>query len=122
MTTPYQQDVIAWANEQAALLRAGRFAEINLEQIAEEIEDVGKSEQRELANRMALYAARIPSLTDFLQNKVGKIESFPRMIFDDSHHDPQIQLAIFMHQDITEAHHCLKRRHHLHADQTAPLQ
>ena len=59
MTTPYQQDVIAWANEQAALLRAGRFAEIDLEQIAEEIADVGKSEQRELANRMAVLLAHL---------------------------------------------------------------
>lgn len=50
----YNQDVVLWANEQAALLRAGRFAELDIANIAEEIEDVGKSEQRELANRMAI--------------------------------------------------------------------
>jgi Domain of unknown function DUF29 len=52
MTIHYQQDVVAWANEQAALLRAGQFTELDLEQIAEEIVDVGRSEQRELENRL----------------------------------------------------------------------
>lgn len=50
----YDTDVVAWAREQAQLLRAGRFDAIDIEHIAEEIEDVGKSEQRELANRMAV--------------------------------------------------------------------
>ena len=59
MSTPYETDVIAWANEQAALLRGGRLAEIDVEHIAEEIEDVGKSEQRELASRMSLLLAHL---------------------------------------------------------------
>lgn len=50
---PYDKDIVAWANEQAQLLRARRFDLLDIEHIAEEIEDVGKSEQRELANRMA---------------------------------------------------------------------
>jgi hypothetical protein len=49
----YDSDIIAWAQQQAALLRAGRFQELDIEHLAEEIEDVGKSEQRELASRMA---------------------------------------------------------------------
>ena len=50
----YEHDVIAWANEQARCLRAGEFDRLDLEHLAEEIEDVGKSEQRELASRMAV--------------------------------------------------------------------
>lgn len=42
MGTPYETDVIAWAKEQAALLWYGRFSEIDIARIAEEIEDVGK--------------------------------------------------------------------------------
>jgi len=53
MTTSYETDVVAWANEQAQLLRAGRFDLLDIENIAEEIEDVGKAEQRELRSRMA---------------------------------------------------------------------
>jgi Domain of unknown function DUF29 len=55
----YETDVVAWANEQARLIRAGRFDLLDLEHIAEEIEDVGKSEQRELASRMAVLLAHL---------------------------------------------------------------
>ena len=49
----YDQDVVAWSVEQARLLRAGLFDQLDIEHIADEIEDVGKSEARELASRMA---------------------------------------------------------------------
>lgn len=55
----YDQDIVAWAAEQAKLLRAGRFDLLDIEHIAEEIEDVGKSEQNELAHRMALLLAHL---------------------------------------------------------------
>ena len=59
MNTSYETDVVAWASEQARLIRAGRFDQLDLAHIAEEIEDVGKSEQRELASRMAMLLAHI---------------------------------------------------------------
>jgi hypothetical protein len=59
MSTDYQYDIVAWANEQAALLRAGHFSSLDIEHLAEEIEDVGKSEQRELLNRMAVLLAHL---------------------------------------------------------------
>ena len=52
-STPYESDVVAWANEQSALIRAGQFDKLDLVHVAEEIADVGKSEQTELAKRMA---------------------------------------------------------------------
>jgi hypothetical protein len=59
MGTPYETDIIAWANEQAELLRSGRLSELDIDHLAEEIEDVGKSEQRELASRLALLLAHL---------------------------------------------------------------
>ena len=59
MTVGYDQDVLAWAAEQARLLRAGRFDQLDIEHIADEIEDVGKSEKRELASRMAVLLAHL---------------------------------------------------------------
>ena len=59
MKTSYESDVVAWASEQARLIRAGRFDLLDREHIAEEIEDVGKSEQRELASRMAVLLAHL---------------------------------------------------------------
>ncbi len=58
-TNTYHGDIIAWANEQAQLLRAGLFSQLDIEHLAEEIEDVGKSEQRELENRMAVLLAHL---------------------------------------------------------------
>jgi hypothetical protein len=55
----YDQDVLAWATQQARLLRAGAFDPLDLEPIADEIEDVGKGEKRELANRMAVFLAHL---------------------------------------------------------------
>ena len=48
----YDEDFYAWANEQAALLRSGRLAEADIAHIAEEIESMGKTEKRELINRL----------------------------------------------------------------------
>jgi hypothetical protein len=59
MQATYDTDVVAWANEQAALLRSGRFSELDIEHIADEVEDVGKSEQRELVSRMAILLAHL---------------------------------------------------------------
>ena len=55
----YDADIIAWANEQARLLREGQFSKLDIEHIAEEIEDVGKSEKRELRNSMAVLLAHL---------------------------------------------------------------
>jgi len=58
-TVNYETDVVAWANEQAWLVRNKKFELLDIEHIAEEIEDVGKSEQRELASRMAVLIAHL---------------------------------------------------------------
>ncbi|RBP09268.1 uncharacterized protein DUF29 [Roseiarcus fermentans] len=57
--TDYDKDVLLWSQEQAKLLRAGRFAELDVDHLADEIEDVGKSEKRELASRMAVLLAHL---------------------------------------------------------------
>lgn len=59
MGTTYENDVIAWAKEQAGLLRSGQWSSIDIEHIAEEILDVGKSEQRELESRMAVLLSHL---------------------------------------------------------------
>lgn len=59
MSTRYETDVVAWAREQAHFLRSGNFSALDLQHLAEEIEDVGKSEQRELASRMTVLLAHL---------------------------------------------------------------
>jgi hypothetical protein len=48
------QDFYAWANEQAALLRAGNLWAADIEHIAEEIESMGKTGKRDLVNRLTV--------------------------------------------------------------------
>jgi hypothetical protein len=55
----YHQDIIAWAAEQAHLLRTKSFSSLDIEHVADEIEDVGKSEQRELMSRMTVLLAHL---------------------------------------------------------------
>ena len=52
--TLYDRDFYAWANTQAELLRAGRLSEADLDNIAEEIESMGRSEKRELVSRLTV--------------------------------------------------------------------
>ena len=54
MSATYDTDFYAWANEQAALLRSGNLSAADIENIAEEIESMGKSEKRELVNRLTV--------------------------------------------------------------------
>lgn len=54
MSTLYDRDFYAWAKEQATLLRAGDVAAADIEHIAEEIESMGRTEKRELVNRLAV--------------------------------------------------------------------
>jgi hypothetical protein len=42
----YEQDYYAWTEQQAALLRAGRFTELDLAHLIEEVEDMGRSQRQ----------------------------------------------------------------------------
>jgi hypothetical protein len=47
----YDDDFFAWTQEQARLLRIGRLTDADIENIAEEIESLGKRVRRELRSR-----------------------------------------------------------------------
>lgn len=48
----YDEDFALWSAEQAALIRAGKFDRIDLENVAEEIESLGKSDKRQIRSRL----------------------------------------------------------------------
>ncbi len=58
----YDHDFVEWTRSNAALLRAGRFDEIDFEHIAEEIEDMGASHERELGSRLRVLLAHLLKL------------------------------------------------------------
>ncbi|TAK72020.1 MAG: DUF29 domain-containing protein [Gammaproteobacteria bacterium] len=55
----YEKDFYAWIIHNAQLLREGRVSEIDVENIAEEMESMGKSEKRALASRLAVLMAHL---------------------------------------------------------------
>jgi Domain of unknown function DUF29 len=48
----YERDIYAWSKAQADLLRAGRFADLDLEHLIEEVADLGESLKRSVRNRV----------------------------------------------------------------------
>ena len=54
MSDLYERDFHAWAGEQADLLREGRLSAADVAHIAEELEDLGRSQRSELTSRLAV--------------------------------------------------------------------
>lgn len=57
--TSYESDYARWCAEQGALLREGRFDALDRENLAEEIESLGRSDRREIENRLKVLLAHL---------------------------------------------------------------
>jgi hypothetical protein len=57
--TLYAEDFYLWTQQQAALLRTGKWQELDYENLAEEIESVGRCEKRELGNRLEVLLTHL---------------------------------------------------------------
>ncbi len=57
--TNYNSDFYGWTQEQAALLKAGRLNEIDIENLIEEVETMGRSEKRELNSRLTVLLVHL---------------------------------------------------------------
>jgi hypothetical protein len=55
----YDEDFFEWTRRTAALLRAGQLPQAGIEHIAEEIEDMGKRDGKELNSRMQVLLAHL---------------------------------------------------------------
>ena len=55
----YEEDFVLWLEHQAELLRQGRVAELDLENLAEEVESIGRSDKREVQNRLIVLLAHL---------------------------------------------------------------
>jgi Domain of unknown function DUF29 len=59
MSDRYDTDFFAWTQRQAAALAAGKAAELDWLNLAEEIESLGKSDLRQLENRLAVLVRHL---------------------------------------------------------------
>ena len=55
----YEEDFVRWLEHQAELLRQGRVHELDLGNLAEEVESIGRSDKREVQNRLAVLLAHL---------------------------------------------------------------
>lgn len=55
----YDTDYAQWAQRNAELLRAGRFAELDIDHLLEELSDMSKNERHELESRLLVLIAHL---------------------------------------------------------------
>ncbi|MFS8804246.1 DUF29 domain-containing protein [Synechococcus sp. R55.6] len=55
----YDRDFYAWTQEQAALLRSGQWDRLDIPNLVEEIEALGRQERRELVNRLGILVGHL---------------------------------------------------------------
>ena len=53
----YEKDLLAWTQQQSELIRQGRWQEVDLGHLIEELEDMGKSNHRELESQLVVLLA-----------------------------------------------------------------
>lgn len=57
--TSYNTDFYAWTKEQAQRLKAGQWAQLDIENLVEEIESLGKQERQQLINRLGVLLGHL---------------------------------------------------------------
>jgi Domain of unknown function DUF29 len=55
----YEEDFYGWTMEQARLLRTGELSRLDIENIAEELESIGRSDRREIESRLTVLLAHL---------------------------------------------------------------
>ncbi len=55
----YEQDFYAWSQQTAALVRQGKWYDVDAEHVAEELDSLGKSNRRELGSRLRMLLVHL---------------------------------------------------------------
>jgi len=58
----YDTDYVAWLEQQATALRARRWSDVDAKNLAEEIDDLGKSQRREFRSRLKVLLQHLLKL------------------------------------------------------------
>ncbi len=57
--TRYEEDFYAWTQEQASLLKEGRLTELDMLNLIEELESMGRRDRHELRNRLIVLVSHL---------------------------------------------------------------
>jgi hypothetical protein len=58
-TTLYDQDFYAWTQRQRELLQAGQWNQVDIENLIEELDGLGKQQRQELRNRLGVLLGHL---------------------------------------------------------------
>jgi len=58
-TAAHDTDLAAWALETARALREGRISDVSMDEVAEELEEMARSQRRELVSRLSVLLAHL---------------------------------------------------------------
>lgn len=72
----YEEDFYGWLQETANLLKEHRFEKLDLENLIEEIETMGRSEKRELESRLTVIIEHLLKLTYWLTEKEANAQGW----------------------------------------------
>jgi hypothetical protein len=92
MTTPdYDTDFYAWTQAQAVAIRTGAWDAVDRAHLAEEVEDVGKSERRALVSHLRVLLTHLlkweyqpPRRSESWLHSIGHAQIEAQSILDDS--------------------------------------
>uniref|UniRef100_A0A7C4MM63 DUF29 domain-containing protein n=1 Tax=Desulfatirhabdium butyrativorans TaxID=340467 RepID=A0A7C4MM63_9BACT len=71
MNNLYEQDFYQWTIEQANLLRTGALSQVDIKNLIEEVESMGKSQKKELLSRLTVLLIHLLKW-DFQVERRGK--------------------------------------------------
>lgn len=102
MKQTYETDFLRWTQEQSALLRAGKWAELDQEHIAEELEDMGREQKlalQSLLRQILLHLVKLQhspaaaprskwteEIIEFRDQAQARIDATPSL----KHHAPEL--------------------------------
>jgi len=101
----YETDFYGWIQHQAGVLRAGNFASLDLDNLIEEIEDMGKRQKQELRSRLSVLFAHLlkwqyqPKLQSNSWASTIKVQRFEIRV----HIDDNPSLKHYLDETITKA-------------------
>jgi len=101
----YESDFYGWVQTQANILKAGNFAGLDLDNLIEEIEDMGKRQKQELRSRLSVLFAHLlkwkyqPTLQSNSWVSTIKIQRFEIKV----HMDDNPSLKHYLDEIITKA-------------------
>ena len=94
----YQTDYAAWAKRHVELLRARRFGELDIAHLLDELNDVGKSERRELESRLLILIAHLLKWEYQYQALSERWREFKGESWRDTIVEQRKQLAVLLRQ------------------------